>query len=108
RADKIIFNVSSTPSASGSNGLELLSKSPGVLVDMDRNISLLGKGGVQIYINGRPSRLSGTDLANLLENMTADNIKDIEIISNPSSKYERSEERRVGKEWRATRAAHTQ
>lgn len=88
RADKIVFNVSSTPSASGSNGLELLAKSPGVLVDMDRNISLLGKGGVQIYINGRPSRLSGTDLANLLENMSSDNIEDIEIISNPSSQYE--------------------
>jgi hypothetical protein len=88
RSDKIVFNVAATPSVSGSNGLELLSKSPGVLVDMDRNISLLGKGGVQVYINGRPSRLSGTDLSNLLESMNADNIEDIEIISNPGSKYE--------------------
>jgi len=88
RADKIVFNVAATPSVSGSNGLELLGKAPGVIVDMDRNISLLGKGGVQIYINGRPSRLSGTDLANLLENMSAENIEDLEIISNPGAKYE--------------------
>lgn len=88
RADKIVFNVAATPSVSGSNGLELLGKAPGVIVDMDRNISLLGKGGVQIYINGRPSRLSGTDLANLLESMSADNIEDLEIISNPGAKYE--------------------
>ncbi len=87
-ADKVVFNVSSTPSASGTNGLELLAKAPGVTVDMDNNISLLGKGGVQIYINGRPSRLSGNDLANLLQNMNSDNVESVEIISNPSSKYE--------------------
>lgn len=88
RADKVVFNVGSTPSASGTNGLELLAKAPGVTVDMDNNISLLGKGGVQIYINGRPSRLSGDDLAALLQNMNSDNIESVEIISNPSSKYE--------------------
>ena len=87
-ADKVVFNVSSTPSASGTNGLELLAKAPGVTVDMDNKISLLGKGGVQIYINGRPSRLSGDDLAALLQNMNSDNIESVEIISNPSSKYE--------------------
>lgn len=88
RADKVVFNVASTPSVSGTNGMELLSKAPGVTVDMDNNISLLGKSGVQIYINGRPSRLSGNDLAALLQNMNSDNIESVEIISNPSSKYE--------------------
>ncbi len=55
---------------------------------MDNNISLLGKGGVQIYINGIQSRLVGTDLATMLQSMTSDNIESIEIISNPSSKYD--------------------
>jgi iron complex outermembrane recepter protein len=88
QADKIVFNVSSSPSASGTNGLDLLRKSPGVMVDMDNNISLLGKGGVQIYINGIQSRLAGNDLATMLQSMTSDNIESIEIISNPSAKYD--------------------
>jgi hypothetical protein len=86
--DKIVYNVSASANASGSNGLELLGKAPGVTVDMDNNINLQGKSGVQIYINGRPSRLSGTDLANMLEGMRSDNIESIEIISNPSAKYD--------------------
>lgn len=88
QADKIIFNVASTPSASGNNGLELLAKAPGIVLDPDNNIILQGKGGVQVFINGRPSRLSGTDLSNMLQTMRSDNIESIEIISNPSAKYE--------------------
>jgi hypothetical protein len=88
RADMLVFNVSASPSASGVNGLDLLRKAPGVRVDMDNNILLLGKEGVQIHINGRPSRLSGSDLAILLQNMSSDNIEAIEIISNPSAKYD--------------------
>ncbi|MCB8994669.1 MAG: TonB-dependent receptor [Bacteroidales bacterium] len=88
RPDKMVFNISSSVNATGNNGLELLSKAPGVLVDFDKNIILQGKSGVQIYINGRPSRLSGTDLTNMLEGMRSENIESIEIISNPSSKYD--------------------
>lgn len=86
--DKLVYNVSASANASGNNGLELLGKAPGISVDMDNNIILQGKSGVQIYINGRPSRLSGTDLANMLEGMRSDNIESIEIITNPSSKYD--------------------
>ena len=88
RPDKIVFNVATTPSVSGIDALELLRRAPGVNVDMDNNIALLGKSGVRIFINGRPTRLSGNDLANLLQNMGSDNIEDVEIISNPSAKYE--------------------
>ncbi len=86
--DKMVYNVSGSVNASGNNGLELLSKTPGVMVDMDKNIVLQGKSGVRVYINGRPSRLSGSDLANMLEGMQSDNIEAIDIITNPSSKYE--------------------
>ncbi len=86
--DKMVYNVAASVNASGNNGLELLSKSPGVMVDMDKNIILQGKSGVQIFINGRPSRVSGSDLTNMLEGMRSDNIESIEIISNPSSKYD--------------------
>ncbi|MCB0533944.1 MAG: TonB-dependent receptor [Lewinellaceae bacterium] len=88
RADMLVFNVAANPSASGINGLDLLRKAPGVKVDMDNNILLLGKAGVQVHINGRPTRLSGDDLAALLQNMTSDNVEAIEIISNPSAKYD--------------------
>jgi hypothetical protein len=90
QADKFVFNIQSSPSSVGSNGLDLLSQAPGISVDMDNNIQLLGKGGVRIFINGRPSRLSGADLVNLLQIMNADNISNIEITSNPFSKYETS------------------
>jgi iron complex outermembrane recepter protein len=86
--DKMVYNVSASASATGNNGLELLGKAPGVLVDMDNNIILQGKSGVQIFINGRPTRLSGRDLANMLEGMRSDNIESIEIITNPSSRYD--------------------
>lgn len=87
-ADKMVFNVSSSVNASGNNGLELIGKSPGVIVDMDNNIILQGKSGVQIFINGRPTRLSGTDLSNFLESLRSENIESIEIITNPSAKYD--------------------
>ena len=88
RADMMVFNVSASPNTAGNNGLELLAKSPGVIVDPDNNIILQGKNGVQVFINGRPTRLSGTDLASMLQSMRADNIESIELITNPSAKYE--------------------
>ena len=60
KADKTILNVEGTINAVGSNALELLRKSPGVLLDKDDNISLAGKNGVQVYIDGRPTPLSGS------------------------------------------------
>jgi len=88
RADKMIVNVEGTMNAVGNDALELLRKSPGVTVDKDDNISLAGKNGVQVYIDGKPSPLSGADLANYLKSMQSAQIESIEIISNPSAKYE--------------------
>ena len=58
RADKTILNVEGTINAVGNDALELLRKSPGVMVDKDDNLSLAGKNGVQVYIDGKPSPLS--------------------------------------------------
>ena len=88
KADKIIFNVANSPSASGTNGLDLLKAAPGVTLDLDNSISLLGKSNVQVYINGVQSRLSGNDLTTFLQSLTSDTIESIEIISNPGAKYE--------------------
>ncbi len=88
RADKTILNVENSINAVGNDALELLRKSPGVLVDKDDNLSLAGKNGVQVYIDGKPSPLSGTDLASYLKSLQSAQIEAIEIISNPSAKYE--------------------
>lgn len=88
RADKMIVNVEGTINAVGNDALELLRKSPGVTIDKDDNVSLAGKNGVQIYVDGKPSPLTGSDLANYLKSMQSAQIESIEIITNPSAKYE--------------------
>ncbi len=88
KPDKVVFNVSSSPSASGSNGLDVLRQAPGVTIDLDNSINLLGKSNVQVYLNGVQSRLSGADLVNFLQSLSSDVIDSIEIITNPSSKYD--------------------
>ncbi len=88
RADRMIVNVEGTINAVGNDAFELLRKSPGVMIDKDDNLSLAGKNGVQVYIDGKPSPLSGTDLASYLKSMQSSQIEAIEIITNPSAKYE--------------------
>jgi iron complex outermembrane recepter protein len=88
RADKTILNVEGTINATGNDGLELLRRAPGVMVDKDDNLSLAGKTGVRVYIDGKPSPLAGTDLAAYLKSLQSAQIESIEIITNPSAKYE--------------------
>ncbi len=88
KADKTILNVEGTINAVGNDALELLRKSPGVMVDKDDNLSLAGKNGVQVYIDGKPSPLSGADLASYLKSLQSVQIESIELITNPSAKYE--------------------
>lgn len=88
KLDRTIVNVEASVTNAGNTALEVLEKSPGVTVDKDGNISLKGKQGVAIYIDGRPSYLSGPDLANLLRSMTASQLEQIEIMTNPPAKYD--------------------
>lgn len=88
RADKTVLNVEGTINAAGSDALELLRKSPGVTVDKDENLAVSGKNGVQVYVDGRPTPLSGSDLANYLKTLQSSQVEAIEIITNPSAKYE--------------------
>jgi hypothetical protein len=88
KADRMVMNVEGTINAVGNDALELLRKAPGVIVDKDDNVSLAGKNGVQVYIDGKPSPLSGTDLSNYLKSLQSSQIESIELITNPSAKYE--------------------
>jgi len=86
--DKTVFNVQGTLNATGVNGFDLLRKAPGVIIDNNNNIVLEGKSGVQVYVDNKPTILSGEDLVNYLKSMQAADIDKIEIITQPSSKYE--------------------
>ncbi len=88
KLDRTIVNVDASITSTGSTALEVLEKSPGISVDKDGNISLKGKAGVIVYLDGRPSYLSGPDLANMLRNMTASQLEQIEIMTNPPAKYD--------------------
>ncbi len=88
KADKIVVNVENSTVNAGNSALEVLQKSPGVTVDKDNNISLRGKQGVLVMINGKNQYMSGDELTRLLESTPAENINSIEIITNPSSKYD--------------------
>ncbi len=88
KADKTVFNVESSVNATGSNAFELLEKSPGVSVDKDDNISMQGKNGVKIYIDGKPTQMGSSDLAAYLKSINSADIESIEMITNPSAKYD--------------------
>jgi iron complex outermembrane recepter protein len=88
KLDRTIVNVEASITNVGNSALEVLEKAPGVTVDKDGNISLKGKQGVSIMIDGRPSNLGGADLAALLRSMSASQLEQIEIMTNPPAKYD--------------------
>ena len=87
--DKLVVNVSASPLSAGSNGNDILKRAPGVRIDKDGNITVNGKG-VEVYVDGRPSYLSGDQLKSMLDGTDGNMIEKIEIISNPSAKYDAS------------------
>ncbi|MEM7657743.1 MAG: outer membrane beta-barrel family protein [Bacteroidota bacterium] len=87
RLDKRIFNVGKDLSSTGASALEVLNNVPSVNVNIEGAISLRGSQGVQILINGKPSVLA-TDEGNALGTITADMMERVEVITNPSAKYE--------------------
>ena len=88
KIDRTVINVEASVTNVGSSALEVLEKSPGISVDKDGNISLKGKEGVMILVDGRPTQLSGADLANMLRSMNANQLDQIEIMTNPPAKYD--------------------
>ncbi|MCX7909435.1 MAG: TonB-dependent receptor family protein [Ignavibacteria bacterium] len=86
--DRRIYDVSKDLSVVGGSALDVLSNVPSVSVDIEGNISLRGSGNVQILIDGKPSSLLGFDRGTALDQIPADNIERIEVITNPSAKYD--------------------
>ncbi len=88
KIDRTVINVDAAITNTGTTAMEVLEKSPGVSVDKDGNISLKGKQGVIVMIDGKQSFLSGAELANFLNNLPSSNLDQIEIMLNPSAKYD--------------------
>jgi hypothetical protein len=81
-------NVEGTVMAEGANALDVIGRSPGIFVDSEGTINLNGRAGATVMINDRPTYMSAADLANFLRSMPADNIKSIEVINNPSARFD--------------------
>ena len=86
--DRIVVNVESSMLNAGSSAIEVLERSPGITIDQNDAISLRGRAGVIIMIDGKPTPMSGQDLGNYLRSLPSSAIDRIDIITNPSSKYD--------------------
>ena len=87
-SDRIVVNVENSIVSAGSSAMDILERSPGVNVDQNDVISLRGRQGVIIMIDGKPTPMSGADLANYLRGLPSSAIERIDIITNPSAKYD--------------------
>lgn len=89
KPEGMVLNVESSIMSKGSSALQLIERSPGVVLDQRNNtLTLNGQDGTLIMINGRAIRMSTSEITNLLRGMSADNIEKIELLTNPSSKYD--------------------
>lgn len=86
KVDRTVFNVENSIRSSGSDGYQLLKGTPGVFVQ-GNSIKLVGKSSVSVMVDDRIINLSGDDLSNYLRNLSSDQIKSIEVITTPPSKY---------------------
>ena len=87
-AGKLTMNISQSIVTQSDNAFEMLKKFPGVTVDKDDNISLNGQSGVMVMVDDRPTHMDGQNLANYLRSMPGNTIEKIEVMTNPSSKYD--------------------
>ncbi|MES2873707.1 MAG: TonB dependent receptor [Bacteroidota bacterium] len=88
--DRIIVNIENQITMEGNSMLEVMDKLPGVQVNQDGQITLNGKSGVSIFIDGRATHLSQRDVANLLRGTTSATVQKVEIMSNPSADFDAS------------------
>jgi iron complex outermembrane receptor protein len=87
KIDRMVVNIENSPIASGGNAFDALKSSPGLVLKNDQ-ISMLGKSGVKIMVDGRMIQLSGEELKTFLNSISASDIKEVEVITTPPAKYE--------------------
>ncbi|UEG52989.1 TonB-dependent receptor [Mucilaginibacter daejeonensis] len=87
-ADKKVFSVDQSLVSQGGSATDLLTNVPSVQVDVDGNVALRGSNNVRVLVNGKPSAISGGSVSDILQSIPASAIENIEVITNPSSKYD--------------------
>lgn len=88
KTDRTVVNVGAMISNTGANALEVLEKSPGIIVDENGNITFKGKTGVIVMIDDKPTYLSGDNLVSYLRSLPASQLDQIELMSTPPAKYD--------------------
>jgi hypothetical protein len=88
KIDRTVVNVDAFITAAGSDAMDVLEKSPGISVDQNGTITFKGKSGVQVYIDDKPTYLSGAELEAYLKSLPASTLDKIELITNPPAKYD--------------------
>ncbi len=86
--DKIVYSMESDPEAQTNNALEMLRKVPLITVDAEENITLNGQSNFKVLVNGKSSSMMSANFKEALKSLPANTIRDIEVITNPSSKYD--------------------
>ncbi|MDB5233652.1 MAG: hypothetical protein JWR44_645 [Hymenobacter sp.] len=87
-ADRTVVNVADSPLSAGATALDVLGRSPGVTTDARDNLSLRGRNGLLVVIDGKRVPLTGIELADYLKALPAEQVQSIELITNPGAKYD--------------------